>query len=479
VLEAEVLALAGGAGALLVALWISDVLVGSIPPALLVRGDLRVGGTALAFTLAVAVAAGLALGLPAAFAAVRVRSTDAMHGQPGVARPKDGRAGRALVVAELALAVMLLVGAGLMARTFSRLAGVDPGFDPAGVIAVAVAPSGATSLGEAARRQIYADLVARIAALGDVSAAGAMAELPLAGASNVHLIAIEGSPERVRAAMRVVTPGYFRTMGIPVSRGRLFPAEETTEMPGPGVVMVNETMARLFWPGEDPVGRHLALFADESTPRPWMTVVGVVGDVRHRGLDTEVEPEFYLPHAQLPVPAMVLVARTGGNPARLAPALRQMVGATPGFAIRDLRPMEEVVSESVTPQRTRTALVVAIALVATALAVVGLYGLTAWTVARRRHDFGVRLALGADGRQLSASVLACTLGLVAAGTALGVSGAVVVWGLLARSLTAVGPVDPVVIGTVALVMGAVVVVAGYVPARRAAGVDPVLVLRHE
>jgi len=268
-------------------------------------------------------------------------------------------------------------------------------------------------------------------------------------------------------------------MGIPITKGRLFTPEETTDTPGPGVVLVNETMARTFWPGQDPVGRRLALFADERTPRPWLTVVGVVGDVRHRGLGAEFEPEVYMPHTQLPAPAMVVVVR-GGRPPMIAPALRQAVAdAAPAFAVRDLRPLDALVAASVTPQRTRTALALALALLASTLAFIGLYGLTAWTVARRYHELGVRLALGADRRRLVAIVFGWTLRIVAAGTVLGLCGAIVVWGLLARSLTAVGPVDPVVIMVVALLMGGIVIAAGYAPAHRAGRVDPVSVLRQE
>ncbi len=479
VLEAELLALAASAGALLVVLWLSDVLLGSIPPALLVRGDLRVGGTVLAFATTVALAAGFTLGVPAAFAAIRVSGADVMRGQPGIARSRGERLGQSLLSAELTLAVVLLVGVGLMLRTFNRLAATDPGFDPTGVVAAEVAPAGAVPPGESARRQIYADLVARVEALGDMSAAGAISSLPLAGASNAHVIAIEGLPERQRAALHVVTAGYFRAMGIPVTRGRLFAADETTTVPGPGVALVNETMARRFWPGEDPIGRHLALFADESTPRPWLTVVGVVGDVRHRGLGVEAEPEFYLPHAELPVPAMFVVARGSGDAASLARALRELVRAAPGLAVRDLRPMDAFVSGSVTPQRTRAALALALALLGSTLATIGLWGLTAWAVARRRHEFGVRLALGADPRRLLGMVFAWTLRLVVVGTVLGFCSAVVVWGLLARSLTAIGPVDPIVLAAVAVLMGALVVAAGYVPARRAARIDPAATLRHE
>jgi putative ABC transport system permease protein len=479
VLEAELLAVAGGAGALLVALWLSVVLLGSIPPALLVKGDLRVDGGTLAFVAVLALGAGFVLGVPAAFAAVRVNSAAAMRGAAGTTSASDGRIGRWLVVAQLSLAVTLLVGAGLMIRTFVRLAHVDPGFDPRDVTIVEVAPAGAIELSEAARRGAYEDLLARVSAIDGVSAAGAIGELPLAGASNAHAIVIDGSPGRVQAAMRVVTAGYFRAMGIPITRGRLFAPEEMTDAPGPGVVLVNEAMARRFWPGQDAVGRRLALFADERTPRPWLTIVGVAGNVRHRGLAAEFEPEFYMPHAQLPAPAMVVVAR-GGRPAAIGPALRQAVAeAAPAFAVRDLRRLEAVVVASVTPHRTRAALAGILAVLAATLAFVGLYGLTAWTVARRRHEFGVRLALGADRRQLSSAVLGWTFRIVAVGTALGVAGAIVVWGLLARWLTAVGPVDPVVIAAVALLMAVVVVAAGYAPARRAGRVDPVLTLRHE
>ncbi len=482
--ESLLLAGAGGALGLLLGVW-SIGLLRSLAPAEAPRLDgVGVDLPVFAFTLAVSVAAGLLFGLAPALQAARpdlVRSF-----KEGSRAAGSGRATRrlrgALVAGEVALSLTLLVAAGLLIQSFVRVLAVDPGFRPRDLLLARLALPDADYPEDAQVAAFYDQLLARLAQRPDVEAAAAVSLTPLSGSESDWNFLIEGQPlpepgQEPATAYRAATPDYFRTMGIPMLRGRALAPED--RLGAPPVVVVNQTFAERWFAGRDPLGRRIRMGSLESE-EPWSTIVGIAGDVHHRGLDQPPRDEVFLPHAQFPGRAMTLVLRAAGDPLALIPAVRAEVRALDrNVPVAEPEVMAEVVSSSVATSRFTTALLLAFAAIALLLAAVGIYGVTAYTVAQRAQEIGVRMALGADRRRVLVLVVRQGMAPILAGIAAGLAGAFAATRALSSMLFEVSPQDPRTFAGVALLLAAVALLANVLPAREATEVQPVVALRNE
>jgi putative ABC transport system permease protein len=388
----------------------------------------------------------------------------------------------ALVVAEVALSLALLAGAGLLVRSFDRLLSVSPGFRPEGVLTMELSLSGSRYRADEARIGFFEELTARLERLPGIVAAGGISALPLAGLGSATSFTIVGQPEpppgeRPVADVRAVTGDYFRALGIPLVAGRAFTGRERGD--AAHVIVINESMARRFWPGEDPIGRKVAISWTDGVVDE---VVGVVADVKLSALDGDARATAYWPHAREDVTSsgLTLAIRTDGDPAGLAPAVvAQVRDLEPLQPVANIRTMEDVVAGSVAPRRVVMLLVAVFAAVAMTLAAVGLYGVIAAIVSGRTREIGVRLAIGARPADVLRQVVGQAMRLVAVGIAVGLAGALALTRLMASQLFGVAPTDPVTFGAVIVLLAAVGLVASLVPALRAARVDPVGALRAE
>jgi putative ABC transport system permease protein len=482
--ESLLLGLAGGGLGLVLAAWGVEVLValspGNIPRLEEVGLDARV----LAFTFGVSALTGVLFGLLPALSASKADVSVSLKegGSRGSTAGAGARRLRAtLVVAEIAITVVLLAGAGLMVRSFMAIQSVDPGFRPERVLTFDFALPAAKYKEDPQIVGFAEQLTARAAALPGVERAALVDALPLSGGGSVLAFVIEGRPplppEQVQdAQVFVVTPDYFEVLGIGHVRGERL--TERHREGTPDVAVINEAMARRFWPGEDPVGKRLNLGNPENTP--WVTVIGIVRDTRHSGLDKEPYPQMYGPAAQFPRRAMTLVARTSGDPTGLAPALRRELAAIdPDLPLYNVRTMEQVMSDSISRRRFQMVLIAAFAGVGLLLAAVGIYGVISYSVAQRRHEIGVRMALGARAADILKLVVGQGLGLTLAGVGVGLAGAFALTRVLASLLYGVTATDPLTFACVALALLGVALLACLLPARRATKVDPMVALRYE
>jgi putative ABC transport system permease protein len=479
--ESLLLALAGGALGLALAAWGVDVLLALAPESLPAGDGVVLNRAVLAFTLGVSVVTSLVFGLvPAAHAADRDVEASLRESGRGSGGADRQRTRRLLVVAEIALALLVLVGTGLMVQSFHRLQAVNAGFNPAGVI------SATLSLPRADRDTarvigFYRDVVSQAGTLPGVTAAGAVSYLPLGRDGAMYRFLVEGRPFvepqlRPRAEFNIVTPGYFATLQIPVLQGRDLDGRDRWE--AAPVVVVNRTLARRFWPTESAVGKRLTL--GEPGEDAWMTVVGVVGDVRQQSLDAELRPQIYAPHAQVGVEEMVLLLRTERDPSALAPAVREVVSRIDaGVPVSEVREMTQVRSASIAAERFRTLVLAAFGVLALVLAAIGVYGIIAYGVVQRSREIGIRMALGARRPEILRLVVGDGMLMVAIGIVIGVIAAAGLSRFLESLLYGVRPGDPITFVTIAFLIGAVALAACIVPARRAIRVDPAATLRAE
>jgi putative ABC transport system permease protein len=480
--ESLVLAVLGGVAGGLLGWWCLHLLLGAAPPDLPRIQAIGIDGRVLAFTALAAMLTGIAFGLMPAVQTART--------SPGAALKEGARGSsgggvwirRTLVVAEVALAVVLLVGAGLMIRSYQTLQRVDLGFRTDHVLTGQVLLQGPRYTASAATVDFYHQLTTRLAALPGVQGAAAIGTIFLTATPASTNFSIEGRPdfrpeESVEVPFDGVTPTYFSVMRVPLLAGRTF--TEADSASAPRVVIINETMARRFWPGENPIGRRMK-YGRLDDGAPWMTIVGVVADTRRTGYDAVVRPETYLPYAQNPDSIMTVVVRTTGDPASTRPSLEAIVRALdPQVAVQHVQPLETVVSGMTAQRRLNTILLGGFAVVATLLALVGLYGVMAYSVQQRTRELGVRLALGATGSNVMQLVLKEGLQLVAIGLVVGLAAAVASSSLLSKILYHVDPTDPVTLASIALMTLIVSTMACAVPALRAWRVDPVTALRAE
>jgi putative ABC transport system permease protein len=483
--ESLLLAFAGAAAGLGIAYAGTQVLVRLAPATIPRLEQTSVDGQVLGFMAVIATAVGLLFGLAPAVLGSSVKVMQALR--DGGTRVTGGAAGRrvrhTLVAAQLALAVVLLVGAGLLVRSFMRVAGLDLGFQAPQVLTAMINLSPAR-YADAARQVAFTDeMLRRIHALPGVQSAGVSHSIPLTGINDQGGFKVEGRPDPPpgtqgpHANRPHVSPGYFNTMGIRLVSGRLF--DERDRQDTVPVAVVSDVAVRTYWSGQSPIGRRLAVEWADGRP-VWRQIVGVVQGTRHFGPEAPQKAEIYVPVAQAPVPYMTLVVRTHGDPTGLISAVRGQIAAIdPEQAVFGFQTMEELVARSTARRQFQTALVTTFALLALLLAGIGVYGVMGYMVAQRRREIGVRLALGAKPRDVIAMVLGNGLWLTLAGVVAGMAGALALSQVLAGFVYGVSPLDPATYAAAVAVLVAVAALSAYWPSRKAASVDPLMVLRDE
>ncbi len=448
-----------------------------LPPVEQLALDTRV----LFFTAVVSVAAGVASGLAPA---LRVSHADAQAGiragRSGTVTIEARRLRSVLVVGEIALACMLLIGATLLTASFQRLLRVYPGFESSHRLSAEISLPAARYPEKPQRLAFYNRLLERVSTLPAVTAVVLTSHMTFDYGGPRYGFRIEGRPrpqttqEFPKAYYRSVSEGFFSTMGIPLLRGRGFTRFDRVD--SAPVVLISQTTARRYWPNDDPIGKRLAL-GEQSR---WRTIVGVTSDTKFFGLQHDPEPEFYFPLSQEPELEMNLVLRSSADPLLLARALRNEMGALdPDLPVGGLRTIDQIVAESVSPQRFNSVLMGATASIAFLLATVGLYGVMSYVVTQRTQEIGVRMSLGATPRDVRAMILGQGLRLTFAGVAIGVTGSLALSRVLSRFLYGVRPSNLVTLIGVSLVLTLVALAACYLPARRATQVDPLVALRFE
>jgi predicted permease len=477
--EAILLALAGGTAGVLLASWAVRsfvLLAGDVLPR---ATSVQVDGRVLLFTAVVSLTVGIVCGLwPLTRLHTRQLATAVREGDTRAGTGTGGRFGNGLVVAEIAVAFALLVGASLLVKNLVLLQRRDAGVQTARVVAFDVAPAGPRYRAPDATRTFYRDLLARLRGIGGVEAVGVISHLPMYRFGTNGEATIEGGNPWSAASNPLIEwrwagGEYFNVMGIRLLRGRLF--DDRDKEGSPPVVVISKAMADKFWPGQDPVGKRIA----PGSTRNWSQVIGVVSDVRSFGLASNTPFEMYRSIEQQPFSAATVVVRTtSDDPTSIVAAARQVVQSIdPALPVTEVQTMEQVVAASVSQPRLLSALSGVFGALAGLLAMVGVYGVTAYNVRRQRREFGIRLALGADPRAVQKLVVFRGLVVAAAGIAIGAAGAVLLTRSLQSMLNDVQPTDPVVFGANAAAILLVSVLACYLPARAAARVDPVVVLR--
>jgi putative ABC transport system permease protein len=478
--ESLVLALAGGAAGVLLA-YLAIAPIQTLGATSLPRvADITLDRNVLAFAFAVTIATGFVFGLAPAWQAAR--------GGVGAVLKDSGRSTGArghrmrglLLVAEVALSLVLLVGAALLIRSFARLTNVDPGFAPGHVLSFQVMLPEAAYPDSPRRAAFFDRLLERLRGTPGVQAAGMIQTLPILD-DYMLSFSIQGRPpaapgHELSANYRVASPGYFESLSIPVRRGRAFTAHDDTAR-SPMVAVIDEAFAQRHFPGEDPIGRGLDI---GNGTDGFYEIVGVVGSVRHEGLDSSPRPTMYIPYKHEPFGAMVMMVRTHGDPAQFAGTARQLVREIdPSLPAFGIAPLSNVITQSVAPRRFSMLLLGIFALVALFLAAVGLYGVVAYAVSRRTQEIGLRMAIGAQRSDVLRLVLGSGLKLAIIGVAIGIGGALALSSYVETMLFDIGRFDtPSYIATAAVLLG-VSAVACYVPARRAMRVDPLVALRAE
>ncbi len=492
--ESLLLALIGGGAGLLLAFWSVNLFLSALPEGTLPRSKaISLDTPALVFTLLLTLLTGLFFGLAPAWQATRPDLNEALKagGRNAAANPGSHRLRSLLVVSQVALALMLLIGAGLLIRSFMKLQSVDPGFSPRNVLTMTVSVAGSAESDGARRAVFYQQLLERIDGLPGVESSSAINHLPLDGDVWGFSFSIEGRPapepgERMRAAYRVALPGYFHTMGISLDRGRDFTDRDTKD--APGVIIINETLARRYWPNEDPIGKRIKMGSAESDAE-WLSIAGVVKDVKQEEWTEEPGNEVYLPFLQEedyltnPKPHyayLTLVARTSSDPAALAAQVRNEVWAIDkNLPVSRVATMEQVIAEQLWRPRFLMLLLGSFASVALLLAAVGIYGVMSYAVARRTHEIGIRMALGAQAGDVLRLVVGQALALALTGVAAGLAAAFALTRVVSGLLFGVSATDPLIFIAIPLILTGVALAACFIPARRAARVDPMVALRCE
>jgi predicted permease len=476
--ESVLLGVIGGAAGLLVAVWglyvVRTVNPGNIPR----LQSIGIDGGVLAFTFGISVLSGILFGVAPAVRAAKVDLNTTLKAGGRSSQSEGGLSSRQrlrsmLVVAELALSLMLLAGAGLLIRSFVRLQSVPPGFNPDHVISMEMS----IRTPEAARVQSYRQILQRIAQLPGVQSTGAVSALPLTSSIGWGGVNVEGfTPQpgqELQSDFRVASPDYFHTMQIPVLKGRAFDDHDVKE--GQQVAIVDEKFADRFWAHENPIGKHI--WFDPKQP---ITIVGVVGVVKQYGLDTDGKIVSYFPHPQAASGNMYLVARTSSAPESLANSMvREIHAVEAGAPVYDVRTMQDRLHDSLARQRFSAIMLGAFAVFALILAAVGVYGVISYLVTQGTHDIGIRLALGAPRTGILGLVVRHGMKLAGIGIGVGLAGAFLLTRVMSSLLFGVSPTDAVTFSAVAVVLAAVALLASYVPARRAMRLDPLAALRDE
>ena len=485
-IESIVLAVAGGAAGLLLAIWAVSWVVSlsadTIPRVHEISVDPRVAG----FTLLASVATGVLFGLAPALHVSRPDLTDALK-ESGrtTAGLRRTRLRSVLVMSEVALSLVLLVGAGLMIRSFAKLNQIDPGLNPDRVLTLGVTLLNSRYPADEQVGSVYAQILERAAAAPGVVSAAAITDLPLSGSNTSDSFTIEGRPAIAKEAepmteYRVVTPRYFESMSIPVLAGRDFAESDTRQ--SPNVVVINDTFARRHFAGENPLGHRLKLQGQERDP---LLIVGIVGDVRDFGLDEQPPPELYVPFLQDPLSttyqrSMTIVARTNADPGAIAGSLRtSLTSVDKDLPVYSVKPMTEYLRDSLSRRRFNMILLMIFSGVALVLAAVGIYGVISYGVTQRTHELGIRMALGAQQRDVLKLVVRQAMIVALGGVGIGLLASLALTRLIKSLLFNVGVTDPLTFVAIAALMSMIALLACLIPARRATKVDPLVALRYE
>jgi putative ABC transport system permease protein len=477
--ESVLLALLGGAGGILLARWGVKLLM-ALSAAYLPRADeVHINAPVFGFALAVALFTGVLFGLAPALQSSRLDLTEALKegGRGAGSGAQRHRTLNLLVVGEVALTVVLLIGAGLLAGSFVRLQQVRPGFDEKNLLTAQINLPNPYNQPQK-KTQFYEQLQQRVSALPGVESVGLITELPLAHQAADFGFTVEGRPappagQGPHADIRNVNHDYFRAMRIPLLKGRYFTEAEVHE--NAKVALISDVLAQRFFNGENPLGGHLRFGSIDQTP---YEIIGVVGDVRHRGLDLDLRQTVYFPSLRFGYSNLVI--RTATDPASLAGAVRKEVAAIdPNQPLANVKTMEQWVSESVAQPRLRTLLLGVFSAVALLLSVVGIYGVMSYAVAQRTHELGIRMALGARAGDVLGLVIRQGMKLALCGVAIGLAAALALTRLIKDLLFGVRAADPMTFGAIALLLTGITLLACYLPARRATKVDPLVALRHE
>jgi len=482
--ESVVLAVLGGGLGVLLALWGTDLIVSIYPQSIPRAGEIHLDTTVLAFALVLSVLTGIAFGILPAWQASRGDLYQSLKegGRAGTGAQGRHRVNRLLVVSQMGLALVLLISAGLLLRSFARVGEVDPGIEPGNLLSVSVSLPVEGYREEADTLRFYQSLLERLAALPGVARAAVTTNSPFVGGWQTSF-RISGRPipppsELPYAEAAAVTPEYFRTLGMTLKRGRDFSDQDRVGQPK--VVIIDDSFAAKHWPGEDPVGEHI-FNGREDTEANWITVVGVVNTVRYQGLDIDPPlPQMYFPLAQNVSRSSTVVVRAQGDPLALArPATQVVLDIDPDQPVFDVRTMQEIIDDSVAPRRMNTVLLTFFSLLALLLASVGIYGVISYSVARRTSEIGIRMALGAQPFTILHMVLREGLTMALIGIVLGGVASLGVTRFLEGFLFRVDARDPATFVGETAVLLIVALLACYVPARRAARVDPMTALRYE
>ncbi|HXG68906.1 MAG TPA: ABC transporter permease [Blastocatellia bacterium] len=479
--ESLLLSLMGGAAGLLLALWGKDLLLAFSPENIPRLNEVRLDATVLVFALLITLVTALFFGLAPALAGAKVdlNATLKDGGQKGTTSPAGRRLRNILVVAEIALAVVLVIGAGLLIRSFLLLRQIDPGFPHENLLTLRISlPTAKYQPQQVAT--FFQQAQERIGSLPGVKAVGATSELALQGYRWTSDFTIEGRPPEEygkEVRHKEITPEYFQAVSLPLLSGRAFSHADNAQ--SPLVVIINETLARRHFPNEDPVGKRLKLRRPEQEG-PWSTIVGVVKDEKQDGLGIAVQPEMYHPLAQNPTWGMSLIVRTTGDPTGLIGAIRQEIWAIDNtLPPYDIKTMDDILYESLASERFTMLLLGIFAFVALALAGVGIYGVMLYSVTQRTREIGIRIALGARTGDVLRIVLGQAVLLALTGLAVGLAAAFALTRLLSSLLYQVSATDPATFFFISLLLGGVALLASYLPARRATKVDPMVALRYE
>ncbi|HKS43453.1 MAG TPA: ABC transporter permease [Blastocatellia bacterium] len=482
--ESVLLAGLGGVLGLLVAVWGVDLLIALAPKDLPPLAGVEINYLVLGFTLAVSLLTGLIFGLVPAMEASRPNLNETLKegGRSAASGARSHRVRSVFVVAEIAMALVLLIMSGLMIRSFARLQSVNPGFNPNNLLTVRLLLPASKYREDPQVISFFRQALTRIEAMPGVRSAGAISYLPFAaGGGAATGFTIEGQPapaagQKPTLDVRVCDPNYFQTMSIPFIRGRNFTEKEATEVSH--VVIISEAMARDYFPNEDPIGKRVRIdMMDDPAP---CEIIGVVGDSKHQGLDVEPRAMSYWPHPELTYSAMTIVARTEGDPLSYSSAVQAAVQALDkDQPIADVRTMEQWLSDSVAKPRFITLLLSVFAAVALVLAMVGIYGVMSYSVTQRTHEIGIRMALGASSTNVMRMVVRQGMVLALLGVGCGLAASFALTRVLAGFLFGVSTTDPVTFGLIAALLAGIALVACAVPARRATKVDPMIALRYE
>jgi putative ABC transport system permease protein len=487
--ESVLLSLMGGTLGVLMTVWTVDALVKLSPMNIQRLGHIDTNATVLAFTIAISVLTGILFGLVPAIQASNPNLQEALKdtARGTTSGLHRNRMRSLLIVTEFAFALMLLISAALLIRSFWRLQKVDPGFTTDNVLTARLwlpqpnLPETGPYFKHSSRVTLYKEVLLRVAALPGVQAAGGATRLPLDEVRSTNPFTIEGesleSADVNTAQTPLASPGYFEALRIPLIKGRSFTEQEDEK--APGVAVVNQTFAQRYFADQDAIGKRIRLGGRQSQA-PWLTIIGVVRDVKSEGLDAESKPQIYRSILQASSLTLALVIRTTSDPAAISEAVRSQVQAVdPDLPVYGIRTMKEVISGALTQRRFTMMLLVVFAIVALVLSSIGIYGVISYSVGQRTHEIGIRMALGAKPRDVLRLIMTQGMVLTLFGVAVGLAGAVAMTRFLAFLLFGVSATDPVTFASITLLLAVVALLACFVPALRALKVDPMIALRHD